>query len=83
MIDELTIYNLSIKYPNTVDLVREVEKMVRADAIEEFKEYASCIVPTYEYDNLSAEQKQEFVEYMKRQIRKCIDAIAEQLKEQK
>lgn len=27
MIDELTIYNLAIKYPNTVDLVREVEKM--------------------------------------------------------
>lgn len=33
MLDELTIYNLAIKYPNTVDLVREVEKMVRADII--------------------------------------------------
>lgn len=31
MIDELAIYNLAIKYPNTVDLVREVEKMARAD----------------------------------------------------
>lgn len=38
MIDELTIYNLSVKYPNTIDLVREVEKMARADAIEEFKQ---------------------------------------------
>ena len=35
MIDELTIYNLSVKYPNTIDLVREVEKMARADAIDE------------------------------------------------
>lgn len=37
MIDELTVYNLSIKHPNTLDLVREVEKMARADAIEEFE----------------------------------------------
>lgn len=35
MLDELEIYNLAIKYPNTVDLVREVEKIARADAIDE------------------------------------------------
>lgn len=35
MLDELAINNLAVKYPNTVDLVREVERMARADAIEE------------------------------------------------
>lgn len=39
MIDELTVYNLSIKHPNTIDLVREVEKMARADAIKDFAEW--------------------------------------------
>lgn len=32
MLDELTIYNLAIKYPNTVDLVREVERMTIDEA---------------------------------------------------
>lgn len=36
MLDELAIYNLSVKYPNTVDLVREVERIARADAIENY-----------------------------------------------
>lgn len=37
MIDELTIYNMAVIYPNTVDLVREVERMARADVIYEIK----------------------------------------------
>lgn len=45
MIDELTIYNLSIQSPNTVDLVREIEKMVRADAIDE------CFATMKEHSN--------------------------------
>lgn len=35
MIDELTIYNLSVKYPNTIDLVREVERIAREDAVND------------------------------------------------
>lgn len=37
MLSELEIYNLSVKHPRTVDLVREVEKIARADAIDELK----------------------------------------------
>lgn len=36
MLDELAIYNLSVKYPNTIDLVREVERIAKAEAIDEF-----------------------------------------------
>lgn len=35
MLDELAIYNLSVKYPNTIDLVREVERISRAEAFDE------------------------------------------------
>lgn len=38
MLDELTIYNLAIKYPNTVDLVREVERQTIDDAIAKIYE---------------------------------------------
>lgn len=32
MIDELTIYNLAVKYPNTIDLVRAVERLMIDEA---------------------------------------------------
>ena len=35
MLDELAIYNLSVKYPNTIDLVREVERIAKAEVIDE------------------------------------------------
>lgn len=35
MIDELATYNLMAKYPNTTDLIREVEKMAKAEAIDD------------------------------------------------
>lgn len=41
MIDELAIYNLVIKYPNTIDLIREVEKMAKAEAIKEYHDKLS------------------------------------------
>ena len=37
MLDELAIYNLSVKYPNTIDLVREVERIAKAEAIDEIR----------------------------------------------
>ena len=40
MLDELAIYNLSVKYPNTIDLVREVERIAKEEAIDECIEIA-------------------------------------------
>lgn len=73
MIDELTIYNLSIKYPNTVDLIREVEKMVRADAIDEFLEACDARA---KYDMKKHPQNAYCID------RVTLLKIAEQLKEQ-
>lgn len=43
MIDELTIYNLAVIYPNTVDLVREVEMMTIDEfATKIYEEFDKC-----------------------------------------
>lgn len=56
MLDELEIYNLAIKYPNTVDLVREVEKIARADAFDELLDLIDRLLWNYDketYKDLS------------------------------
>lgn len=56
MLDELAIYNLSVKYPNTVDLVREVERIARVEAIDDYnrelKEYLRRSDVHYVSDNV-------------------------------
>lgn len=66
MIDELTIYNLSLKHPNTVDLVREVERITRAEIFNEIMPILIYIVDKegccygyeQEIDRLECEWKQ-------------------------
>lgn len=70
MIDELTIYNLAIKYPNTVDLVREVEKMT----IDEFVEKADAEI----YQDFN---RTDVGEYTIADVALTIRRVAEQLKE--
>lgn len=36
MIDELTLYNLEVKYHNLKDIANAIEEMVRAEVIDEF-----------------------------------------------
>lgn len=36
MIDELTLYNLEVKYHNLKDIANAIEEMVRVEVIEEF-----------------------------------------------
>lgn len=73
MLDELTIYNLTIKYPNTVDLIREVEKMAYNKAIDD---YLQEIVQ--EYDNDASPNVSDYMDY-ELSLRQ-LDEIAEQLK---
>ena len=59
MLDELAIYNLSVKYPNTIDLVREVERTAKAEAFDD------CIaLARAEIDFESQSEQKRFVEFM-------------------
>jgi len=78
LIDELTIYNLSVKYPCTVDLVREIENIARADAIEEVLRamYHEAFEVDHEKDGMQKWDSGNWIRY------KLFEQVMEQLKEQ-
>lgn len=80
MIDELTIYNLRVKYPILTDYTHAVEEMVRAEVIEELFNIHCKDVPQNECDGYGGRCYQCKYE---RLVKKSLEMQGLKFKEQK